>query len=120
MPPAPNSEIMLASGGSSPSREVREILALKESDIIEYFTENSILDEADGIATNEDDDMEMKANINNKETFNFENTNTLGNDGNEIDDDEDEEDDDDADDDDDNENGSYYYSLILNKVKYFS
>lgn len=60
---------MLASGGSSPSREVQEILSLKDNDCLnEYYdSDNILLDETDGIGADDEE-------LNDLERLNFDNS----------------------------------------------
>lgn len=86
VPPMPSAE-MLASGGSSPSREVQEILSLKDNDCLnEYYdSDNILLDETDGIGADDDElndlENEIIEDLDDDEGYNFKN----------IDDDDDEE-----------------------------
>uniref|UniRef100_A0A1Q3EZN0 Putative enhancer of mrna-decapping protein 4 n=2 Tax=Culex tarsalis TaxID=7177 RepID=A0A1Q3EZN0_CULTA len=86
VPPMPSAE-MLASGGSSPSREVQEILSLKDNDCLnEYYdSDNILLDETDGIGGDDDElndlENEIIEDLDDDEGYNFKN----------IDDDDDEE-----------------------------
>ncbi|XP_055597702.1 enhancer of mRNA-decapping protein 4 homolog isoform X2 [Uranotaenia lowii] len=88
VPPMPSAE-MLASGGSSPSREVQEILSLKENDCLnEYYdSDNILLDDTDGIAGDDDELNDLENEIIDDEDeeirYNFKN----------IDDDDDEKED---------------------------
>ncbi|XP_058818237.1 enhancer of mRNA-decapping protein 4 homolog isoform X2 [Topomyia yanbarensis] len=64
VPPMPSTE-MLASGGSSPSREVQEILSLKDNDCLnEYYdSDNILLDETDGIGADDDELNDLENEI---------------------------------------------------------
>ncbi|XP_053691608.1 enhancer of mRNA-decapping protein 4 homolog isoform X2 [Sabethes cyaneus] len=64
VPPMPSAE-MLASGGSSPSREVQEILSLKDNDCLnEYYdSDNILLDETDGIGADDDELNDLENDI---------------------------------------------------------
>ncbi|XP_019559738.3 enhancer of mRNA-decapping protein 4 homolog isoform X1 [Aedes albopictus] len=78
VPPMPSAE-MLASGGSSPSREVQEILSLKDNDCLnEYYdSDNILLDETDGIGADDDELNDLENEINDDddedEGYNFKN-----------------------------------------------
>ncbi|XP_062546846.1 enhancer of mRNA-decapping protein 4 homolog isoform X2 [Armigeres subalbatus] len=78
VPPMPSAE-MLASGGSSPSREVQEILSLKDNDCLnEYYdSDNVLLDETDGIGAEDDELNDLENEINDDddedEGYNFKN-----------------------------------------------
>ncbi|XP_021701680.1 enhancer of mRNA-decapping protein 4 homolog isoform X1 [Aedes aegypti] len=78
VPPMPSAE-MLASGGSSPSREVQEILSLKDNDCLnEYYdSDNVLLDETDGIGADDDELNDLENEINDDddgdEGYNFKN-----------------------------------------------
>lgn len=64
VPPMPSAE-MLTSGGSSPSREVQEILSLKDNDCLnEYYdSDNILLDETDGIDGDNDELNDLENDI---------------------------------------------------------
>ena len=74
-PPMPPAE-MLASGGSSPSREVQKILSLKDADLNDFYdSDNVLLDDTDGIGGDNDDDElnDLEMEITDDEAFDFKN-----------------------------------------------
>lgn len=63
--------VAVTSGGSSPSREVQEILSLKDSDLNEFYDESSDLgDDMADEDENDGDSIGIKKNIDEQYNFN--------------------------------------------------